>query len=241
MITDYEKILKLSEDNKVELADSFKDLLHTHIVLGQTRWVCRYGTLSDGHEKVTEAQRYYAAHREMFKLRSSIMTTKANAMEIQADLLDAQAELEIASTQAQKLRANAKILKAKELLASALITIEDQLRMLDEYNKVRLELKDFVESKYPLGIEQAEKDNWNAVYEYRMIKQLQGIPQQTDNIPLPPEMKAELGSKYMRIDSIAPLMIKNNKSLTLKQLEQMENMENLLDYSKNKKEIKNGI
>ena len=82
--------------------------------------------------------------------------------------------------------------------------------MFDEYNKIRLELKDKVEAQYPLGIEQAEKDSWNAVYEYRMIKGQQGIFQQTDNIPMPPENKAELGIKYKRFDSIAPMMIKEN-------------------------------
>src|SRR5882672_8198100 len=89
----YSKILELSSDSKIELAQSFKDKLHTHLVLGQTRHVCRYGTLSDGHEKITPSQRYYQSIKEMYYLSSNMRNQKAMAMVAQADLMDAEAEL----------------------------------------------------------------------------------------------------------------------------------------------------
>jgi hypothetical protein len=206
---DYEKVLELVDSEQVELATSFKSLLHKELVLGQTRWVCRYGTLSDGHEKITDAHRYYQAIKEMYALSGSIRLQKASAMLAQADLLDAQ-ELEAQATKASdKLRAQGKALQAQEQMLTALVTIEDQLRMLDEYDKVRLELKPIVQAQYPQGIEQAERDNWLAVAEYRMLKQQVpgNAPERLDNVPLDPLTKAQYGLHAGRMDAIAPLLV----------------------------------
>jgi hypothetical protein len=208
-----DKILALSGDDRVKLGDEFKSLLHTHLVLGQTRWVCRYGTLSDGHEKITPAQRYYQAIKEMYALSQNIKNVKAQALIAEADHLDAKAELIAAVKQSDKLRADAKIMMAETKLMNCLVTIEDQLRMLDEYNTIRLELKTEVETKYPEGIEQAEKDNWMAVYHYRMYKsQTPGLAKEvTSNVPLPQDLKAELGAQWGRMDSIASFAVNKPK------------------------------
>lgn len=205
----FKKILSLSADDKITLGDGFKDLLHTHLVLGQTRWVCRYGTLSDGHEKITPSQRYYQSIKEMYFLAQNIKNTKAQALIAQADHMDAKASLELSAKESDKLRAEASMMTAENRLMGCLVTIEDQLRMMDEYNKIRLELKPQVESQYPEGIEQAEKDNWLAVYKYRMYKsQTPGLAKElTSNIPLPQVLKAEIGSKWGRFDSVAPLVV----------------------------------
>lgn len=211
MSVDFDKILKLSKDDRIELGTSFKELLHKKLVLGQTRYVCRYGTLSDGHEKVTPALRYFQAIREMYYLSNNMADYQARAMEHQADLIEAQQTLEAEVLHpANKLRAEARVLRAQVGLKTTLVTIEDQLRMVDEYNKVRLELEPLVEEQYPEGIEQAELDNWTAVFEYRMHRQqATGSLEHIANIPLPPERKAELGYKYHRMDAIAPLALES--------------------------------
>jgi len=214
-MTEYEKILKLTDSNLVQLGTEFKNHLHTHLQLGQSRWVCRYGTLSDGHEKITSAQRYYQAIKEIYFLSRNISQQKALAMLAQADLMDAEIGLGQITSPPDVLRLKAKLLQAQEKLISSLVTIEDQMRMVDEYNKVRLELKDEVERKYPEGIEQAEQDNWEAVYKYRIFKsQTPGlIRESTSNVPLPPEVKAQLGVECNRHDSMAPLAITNPSKL----------------------------
>ena len=40
----YDEILKLADDNTVQLALSFKEGLNKDLSLGMTRYVCRYGT-----------------------------------------------------------------------------------------------------------------------------------------------------------------------------------------------------
>ena len=209
---EYQKVLELAASEQVELASSFKSLLHKELVLGQTRYVCRYGTLSDGHERITDAQRYYGAIKEMYSLSGNIRLCKANAILAQADLLDAKEDENKATKESDKLRAQGKALHAQEKLLSALVTIEDQLRQIDEYDRVRKELMPIVTKQYPLGIEQAEPDNWKAVYEYRMFKeQTPGMARErTDNIPLDPVSKAKLGYEHGRMDSIAPLAISDN-------------------------------
>lgn len=204
-MTDYEKLSQLIEDDKVKYGLNLPKDLHTKLVLGQTRYVCRYGTLSDGHEKITPAQRYYQAIKEIYSLSMSIRDQRAYGMEAQADLLDAEESLlrvaNLGLPEQAKLRAEASCIKARSRLTQSLVTVQDQLRMLDEYDMVRRELESHVEEKYPLGVEQAEQDNWIAVFEYRMRKGHENI----SNIPLDPVTKAQLGYEYYRVDAIAPL------------------------------------
>lgn len=198
---EFDKILELTGDERVELGASFKELLHKELCLGMTRYVCRYGTLSDGHEKITDAQRYYQAIKEMYGRAHEIRSQRANAMEAQADLLDANDLVERAKTKQEKLRAEASQMRAHDRLVSSLVQVEDSLRQLDEFNKVRLELKASVQAQYPNGIEQAEEDNWVAVAKYRGLKRKLGYPEQLNHVPLEPTKKAQLS-----IDMHAPEM-----------------------------------
>lgn len=213
-MNDYEKLLKLTDDNRVTLGTKLKDLLHTHLILGQSRYVCRYGTLSDGHEKITEAQRYTQAIKEAYNLACNIRSQRAVAMEAQADLMDATEELEAATKPSQKLRAEAKVMKANEKLLGALVTVEDQLRMVDEYTKIILELAPIVEAKYPGGIEQAEEDNWKAVAEYRAKRQNLGHNDNIHFVPLNPQVKAELGLELGRPELLLWEAVKNKEEIS---------------------------
>lgn len=190
---DYEKILELASDEKVELAKSFKDEINKTLALGMTRYVCRHGTLSEGHGKLTDSQIYYQSIKEMWGLSGSIESQKVISMRAQADLMDAEDKLSSAVKKSEILRAEADILDAKTKLTNALVTIQDQTRMLDEFNKVRLELKEKVEAQYPLGIEQAEPDNWKAVYKYKVLQKRAGYQEILAHVPLPKKEKTELG------------------------------------------------
>lgn len=188
-----DKVLQYTDSATVQLTDEFKDLISKELVLGQTRYMCRYGTLSDGHERITKAQIYYGAIKEMWTIRTNMIQMKALALKEQASLLDAQEKMETAKTEQEKLRAQADLMLAEQGLANCLVSVQDQTRMLDEYNRVRLELKDEIQAKYPNGIEQAEQDNWSAVAEYRAKNRSVMHNQSLNHVPLDPLKKAELG------------------------------------------------
>lgn len=211
-MSDYDKILSLVNSDTVELgADLPKVTLHKWLTLSMTNFVVKYGCLSDGHEKITDSQRYAQAIREMYGMAQGIKQQRATAKRAQAKLLRAKEQLEIAKSTADRLDAEADLEDAENLLASALVTLREQMRVLNAFDEVRRELGPKVEAQYPEGIEQAELDNWTAVYKYRMeAEKVPGMARQlTSNVPLPPEVKAELGIKYGRMDSIAPLLIAN--------------------------------
>ena len=206
-MNNYEKLLQITDNDTIHLADSFKELLHKKLCLGMTRYVCRNGTLSDGHEKITPAQRYFQSIKEMHGLASNIRLMKIQAMEYQADLLDAEVAWAEAKSKSEELRAQSKLLMAQEKILGALITVEDQMRQLDEFNKVRQELEEFVESKYPDGIEQSEEDNWTAVAEYRSLLRQLGNPQNMTHVPLSQKKKAEVGLANNAIDLAAWMLV----------------------------------
>lgn len=213
----FRKVIDISNDEKVTLGSSFKELLHKKLVLGQTRYVCRNGTLSDGHEKLTPALRYYQSIKEMYCLASNIRNMKADAMIAQADIIDAQEKESSAITESDKLRQKGLGLKAQERLLTCLVTVEDQMRMLDEYNKVRLELEPIVDKQYPEGIEQAEQDNWEAVFKFRAM-----VGGNLNHVPLEMHHKAKVSAQVRRQEGMAWLYL-NNKS----------EAESLLDYEVN--------
>lgn len=205
-MTEITKIDELTQSELVKTAEEFRIRLHKDLCLGQTRYVCRYGTLSDGHEKLTPAQRYYQAIREMYHLAQSIKNNQLDARLAEADLIEAQEKMLEHLSAAEKIRTQVAIDRAQLKLQNSLTHAEDLMRQLDEFNNVRLELKTEVEAKYPNGIEQAEPDNWAAVARYRYLK---GNVDRMDNIPMSPEKKAELGFEYKRQDMIAPLIVGN--------------------------------
>jgi len=206
----YNDIQAIASSETVELSLEFKNEINKSLALGHTRYMIRHGVLSDGHEKITDAQRYFQSIREMWNYANSMQTHKIQSMRAHAKLIDAKEAYDKAEKASDKLRAEADIMEAKMQLTASLVQTQDIARQLDELNKVRLELKPLVEAKYPGGIEEAEEDNWTAVYNYRMIKnKSSNNSERVDNICLSPEKKAELGYMSGRFDAIAPLMVKD--------------------------------
>lgn len=211
---EFQKAISITNDKKVKLAQEFKDVLNKELALGMTRFVCRNGTLSDGHEKITAAQRYYQSIKEMYTRGVEMVNLECLAMEYQADVLDAEKALGLAQEESAKLRAEAKLKRSKNQLINTLVNIEDTYRQLDEFDKVRLELKDEVTSKYPEGIEQAELDNWHAVAEYRASMKHFGQNVSLNHIPLPIEDKAKFGF-FNGIPEMMSWLVVNDKEKIL--------------------------
>ncbi len=195
LINEYDKIISLSDSEQVQLGASFKELLNTWLHLGMSRYVCRNGTLSEGHEKLTDAQIYAQSIREMYSLSTSIKQQRCQAMEAKADLMDYEEELAAATKPSAKLRLEAKVLSSQQRLVGALVMIEDQLRQMDEFNKVRQELEQAVTSKYN-SIEDAEPSNWEAVLKYRVVKNRMNDKSAVCHVPIPMEQKAALAIKF---------------------------------------------
>lgn len=200
----------------VDLALSFKDTqLHKWLVLSQTRYVCRNGTLSDGHDKITPSQRYSQAIKEMYFIARSILLEEALEKEAKAELLqvDREASMNGNLDEVCLLKRQARAIRAELKLSEAKVNMSDKLRMLDEYNKVRLELEPEVVAKYPEGIEQAEEDNWKAIAKLKNIRsQTPGLGREMmTNVPLPQDEKFKLGLEYERPDMMAPLIVSDER------------------------------
>lgn len=208
---DYDKIIQLTSSEEVKKGYELPKIqLHKWLVLGQTRYLCENGTLSDGHDKFTDAQKYAQALKEYYFLALNIKTQRAQAKIAMADYIEAEEAIKTSSSPATRLRYEGKKEIAETQLASCLTTVEDQMRMLHFYIEKCNELGPKVEQQYPNGIEQAEMDNWIAVAKYRNIVK---DPQGMKNLPLPVEVKAQLGISMDRLDMIAPLMIEKENDI----------------------------
>lgn len=195
-MNELDKVLSITDSEQVELAENFKKLLHTELTFGMTRYVCRYGTLADGHEKITDAQIYYQAIREAYSRAQTMRDHKCAALEAQANIIDAEDAIVMAMTKPEKLRAEAKMIRATSALQNALVMAEDCKRQMDEFLKVVNELQDKVRAMYPEGIEQAEPDNWKAVAEYRAnLQDISRTNLHMEHLPLDKKTKAALGVK----------------------------------------------
>lgn len=205
---DYEQILAITDGAPIELSDELKALLNKELCLGMTRYVCRYGTLGDGFEKYTPAQKYYQAIKECYVRSLELRRMRALSKKLCADLIDAQSQFdqlgEMASVQ-DRLRAESKLESAHLELSSTLVNIQDTLRQFDEFKSVALELRDQVRTKYPDGIEQAEPDNWKTV----MISRIglgKGV-EELKSIPLDFETKYLIGKETRQLDITMPIQL----------------------------------
>lgn len=213
----FKQIEKHADSENVKSGLSYSDLIGKQFVLGQTRYVCRWGTLSDGHEKITDSQRYRQALKEAYGISKNIKLNKILAMKAEADRLEAQDNLDKLlgkwkkPTESEILRAKAYVQEAEEKLNTALDNITDQLRMLDEYEKVRRELEPEVLSKYPGGIEQSEKDDWSAVLEYRTKVAKVNRDTMPHYVPMDPVSKAEFGVQTKNPELTAWLEVSEKK------------------------------
>jgi hypothetical protein len=167
--------------------------MNKELCLGMTRFVCRYGTLSEAFDKLTPSQKYYQAVKETYLRANELKRLEANAKNAQADYLEAVESYKQCTTDWAQLRCKAKIELAELQMFELLVSVEDTWRQFDEFNKVRMELKEQVHTQYPEGIEQAELDNWKSVAEFKATKQLaSGRFEDFTQIPLPPMEKAKI-------------------------------------------------
>lgn len=210
----FKKLFEITDDSRVKLGDEMRTLLNTELCLGMTRFVCRYGTLGEGFEKLTDSQKYYQSLREVYTRAIELRRTKANAKKAYAEYLEAGDELAKASSEVERLKAECKLELSEIHAFDLLVHAEDTLRQLDEFNKVRLELQDTVRAQYPQGIEQAEHDNWAAVMKYRIVKAMNpgNGPQDFASVPLPLKEKFFIGQELKRSDLTAPLTISEEKT-----------------------------
>lgn len=182
-------------DQSLEIAKGFKEKIGKDFVLGQTRYMCRWGTLSDGHGHLG-IFRYPQALKEAYSIAQGIISNKAEMMKAEADLLDAESAKRKAWTKSSKLRAEANLMMAKNRIVSLKVTLGEQATMLDEYLSVAAELKPEWESRFPGGIEQAEAEHWETYGKYLLEKRKHGYAQDVTHLPLDPIAKAKLGLKY---------------------------------------------
>ena len=195
----FEKIIEIGKDDRIKLGSKMRELLHKELFPGMTRYVCRNGTLSDGFEKITPAQRYAQATKEIYIRSCEVKRLQSQAKINQAILIKAEKKLKInrllklIKIPVDTLTAEANVEIAQENLLGNLVSCEDTLRQLDEFSKVRKELQTEVLSKYPNGLEDAEEDNWKAVARYRADMRLLGYDNQPQHVPLEMHEKAKIG------------------------------------------------
>lgn len=213
-MNDFDKILEIANENAVSLSHELRNQLHKEMALGMTRFVCRHGTLSDSFDKLTESQIYYQANKEAYIRANELRRLRANAKKANAELLEAKEDLRKAVTEIEKLKAQARLELAELNLFELLVTAEDTARQLDEFNKIRGELRESVRSAYPEGIEQAELDNWRAVAEYKaFLKQVGCASGPLNSLPLPSDEKAKIGVVSNNPEMAAWYLVQNKAKL----------------------------
>lgn len=220
-MSDLLEILKLTEDKKT-VGEELRELLRKDFVLGMTKWVCRYGTLGEGHEKEFSVGLIYPqACREAYSRAYEASRQGAMAKKAQARLMAAEHKRFVATNDFEALDAEADMELATIDLKQALDGAKDLVAQLDEFNAIRKELEPKFRELYPEGIEQAEKDNWETITKYKIF-----TGQDTKAMPLSLERKAELGVEYNIPGMMAGLAIKNME-LAMELKQQLEDKTNV--------------
>jgi len=219
-MSEFAEIVKLSESETVELSKAFKEKIHTHLVLGHTRYLVRHSILGEGHKRLGD-YRYYMCIREMYNRAMSIDSDKHQAMIVQADLMDAQKKLKDAEERndgVEMLRQKGVCGQKKNQLMNMLVHIEDKSRELDELEKIYKEMQPVVDKKYPGGIEEYEAKHWREVYEYERKKaELRGEPQPNlAHIPLDPASRIKAATYWKQDQDLVGLQI--NYQDTMRQI-----------------------
>jgi len=207
-LSELQKTKDLLSDTKIDESLNLRELLNKEFCLGMTRHVCRHGTLGEGHEKITDAQRYYQSIKEVYTRAVTLIQMRASLLELEAELLEVEEMPE--GKKSQVLRKEAARMKAELRLKTTKIEIEDTFRQLDEFDKVRRELGPRVKEKYPHGIEQAEVDNWKAVARFRQLKNPNN---NLNNIPLSDQDKWDLADEIGRLDLKAVKLVREPESM----------------------------
>jgi len=215
-MSDFDKILEIADDKTLKLTGEIKELLGTELYLGMSNYVCEHGTLSEGFEKITDAQRYYQSVKECYSYGDSIMETKAQAMKAQANFQFYKIMHTLFGWMPiVGLYTKSNLMTSTNRIKGLLIMIEDQLRIFKAFNKVREELMPKVRAKYN-NIEEAEEDNWKAVLKYRMARQKMGKSEFLSHVPFPKEEKAKLGIQYGAPEALLWLAVVEEEEINAK-------------------------
>lgn len=210
-----ETITEIKDRPNVQEGLNLLEEVNKKLVLGQTKYMCKHGTLSDGHDYYSNAQRYFQAIREAYRVSTNIHESYCAAMEAQANRIDAQEAWNVAKTPQECLRAEAKFKRAEAQLKELTLNVQNRIKMLEAYQEVIHELGPEMDERYPEGIEQAQEDLWSDLFVGKMLKDPKA---RIDNIPLDPVTKAKLGLKWNRWDSAAQLVVQKLERGEIKDL-----------------------
>lgn len=212
-MSSFENVLKKADDSSVELTEEIKQLLGTELQFGMSTYVCQNGTLSDGFEKITPAQRYYQSVKECWTYANSLQDSKANALQLQTKLKVALildklfGWLPVFGFYFQ-----GKKMQSVRTMAALLMEIEDKTRVLNAFNESRLKLMPEVRAKYK-SIEEAEPDNWEAVLKFRIARQKIGKQEFLNHVPGTAEEKALIGVAYNAPEAAMWLAVEKEKEI----------------------------
>lgn len=194
----FEEITSYTQGPTARLNKDIEKLFDTELSLGMTRYECRYGTLSDGHDHVG-IDRYYQSLKEIWVRTMEMDRVDALAKQHEASLEIAKIWLKIASFLRFRpflLWALAKVQMAENSLLECLVHSKTLHKNVSEFNKVRLELQDEARRRFPGGIEQAQPEIHRERAELRAKRKALGYNEHLHHVPLDPHAKAELGLKY---------------------------------------------
>jgi hypothetical protein len=198
-----------------------------------SKWVCRHGTLGEGHENGFDVGLVYPqALREIYNRLFEVSRHVANVKKSKAKLIRAQRALQGATNEADKLDAEANLELANLEMMSAYDCAVDLKAQLDEFQAVANELQDEFRKKYPEGLEQAQPIVWKKVLHYRLMTNIDPKP-----IPLPQEQKANIGAESGRMDLIAAYAVSNPQGAALLQQKAIDMLKALQDPKRTLKEI----
>lgn len=212
-MSDFETILKKADDSSVELTDEIKKLLGTELQFGMSNYVCQNGTLSDGFEKITPAQRYYQAVKECWTYANSLQDEKARALQFQTRLkIDNILDKLFGWMPIFGFYFRGRKMYSTRAMACMLMEIEDKTRVLNAFNEARLKLMPEVRAKYK-SIEEAEPDNWEAVMKFRIARQKLGKQEFLNHVPGTAEDKALMGLAYNAPEAALWLAVEKEKEI----------------------------
>jgi hypothetical protein len=190
---DLEQVEQISASDLVTSSAEFANKhinkwLHIH----QTKYVTLYGTLSDGHGRITAAQIYSGALREAYSTAQSIETCAINAKRAYAKMLKAQDQINKAENEWDKIQAECDLLEAEKAMEGQRLNAESLKYMLEAHTEVINKLGPSVTAQYS-SFEASEKDNWMQTAKYWNDEKKSGYIKQMQSLPLDPMSKAKLG------------------------------------------------
>lgn len=243
-MSEFNEILKITEADQVKLSEKFREKIHTHLILGHTRFVVRHSMLGEGHNRISDPMRYYSAIKEAWVRSQSMKADKAKAMIVQAELIEHDKKYNDAvecGDKVEALKQKGYRLQKQTSLESILVSCEDRSRELDELQLIIKELGPTVEAQYPGGIEEFEERHWVEIYEYEHRKaQALGKPKpDLRHIPMTDAKRMEMAEKWQAPAELASVQIRHGdkiKEIESQHTENKDRFNALKEYLKEREE-----